>query len=121
MMLMNQGNLLCISMQITYMVGQCLLYSGFKWLSQQKVDTSSENSPTGYILEIGLKYLDDELQELHDDYLLATEKLEISHDILSKHCCIIANKCGIKISGANKLVSNLVSKSKYVIHYTNLQ
>ena len=61
MMLMNQGNLLCISMQITYMVGQCLLYSGFKWLSQQKVDTSSENSPTGYILEIGLKYLDDEL------------------------------------------------------------
>ena len=120
MMLMNQGNLLCISMQITYMVGQCLLYSGFKWLSQQKVDTSSENSATGYILEIGLKYLDDELQELHDDYLLATEKLEISHDILSKHCCIIANKCGIKISGANKLVSNLVSKSKYVIHYTKL-
>ena len=48
-------------MQITYMVGQCLLYSGFKWLSQQKVGTSSENSPTGYILEIGLKYLDDEL------------------------------------------------------------
>ena len=48
-------------MQITYMVGQCLLYSGFKWLSQQKVDTSSENSPTGYILEVGLKYLDDEL------------------------------------------------------------
>ena len=40
-------------------VRQCLLYSGFKWLSQQKVDTSSENSPTGYILEIGLKYPDE--------------------------------------------------------------
>ena len=29
----------------------------------------------------------------------------------------IANRCGIKIGGVNKLVPNLGNKSKYVLHY----
>ena len=33
----------------------------------------------------------------------------------------IANRCGIKIGGVNKLVPNLGNKSKYVLHYKNLQ
>ena len=32
----------------------------------------------------------------------------------------IANRCGIKIGGVNKLVPNLGNKSKYVLHYKNL-
>ena len=43
----------------------------------------NDKSPTGYFLEVDLEY-PDELQELHNDYPLAPEKLTVSGDILSK-------------------------------------
>ena len=58
---------------------------------------------------------------MHNDYPLAPEKLEISHDILSNYCSNIAKKYDIKTGGVNKLVPNLGHKSKYVLHYRNLQ
>ena len=60
------------------------------------------------------------LQELHNYYLLALEKLEITHNMLSKYRSSIANTYDLKI-GVNKLVSNLDNKSKYVLYYRNLQ
>ena len=66
-----------------------------------------------------LKYLD-ELHELHNDYPLASEKLEISHNMLSRYCINIADIYRIKIGGVNELVPNLGNKSKYVFHYKNL-
>ena len=41
--------------------------------------------------------------------------------MLSKYCSDIADKYKIKVGGVNKLVPNLRSKSKYVVHYRNLQ
>ena len=79
-----------------------------------------ENSSMGYIPEVDLEY-PSELHDLHNDYPLALEKLEISQDMLSKYCSDIADKYGIKIGGSNKLVPNLRNKSKYVVHYRNLQ
>ena len=58
---------------------------------------------------------------MHNDYPLSPEKFESSLNILSKFYCNIANKYGIKFGGVNKLVPNLGSKSKYVLHYRNLQ
>ena len=105
-------------------MSQYLSYSGFKWLNREKingfdVNSIGENSQTGYI-EDDLEY-PDELHELHNDYPLALEKLEISHNMLSNHCSSVANKYGIKIACVNKLVPNLGNKSKYVPHYRNLQ
>ena len=60
------------------------------------------------------------MHDLHNDYPLAPENLEISQNMLSKHCFNIANEYGIKIGGVNKLVSSLGNKSKYVAHYRNL-
>ena len=79
-----------------------------------------ENSFVGYILEADLEY-PNELHNLYNDYPLAPEKLEITQNMLSKYCSDIANKYGIKIGGVNKLVPNLGNKSKYVVHYRNLQ
>ena len=102
-----------------------LPYGGFKWLSKKEIDKFDlnsifGNSPIGYILEIDLED-PDELHDLHNDYPLAPEKLEISQDMLSKYCSDIADEYGKKIGGVNKLVPNLDNKSKYVIHYRNLQ
>ena len=52
---------------------------------------------------------------------MATEKSEISQDMLSNCWGSTANKYDIKVGGINKLVPNLGSKSKYVFYYRNLQ
>ena len=57
---------------------------------------------------------------MHNYYPLAPEKLEISQNMLSKYCSNLVNEYGIEIVGVNKLVPNLGSKSKYVLHYKNL-
>ena len=84
------------------------------------MDSISENSSIGYILELDLEYCC-ELHDKHNDYPLAPEKTEISSDMLSKYFSDIANKYGIKVGGVNKLVQNLRDKVKYVVHYRNLQ
>ena len=106
-------------------MSQYLPYSEFKWLNQKEIsefclNSISENSSIGYILEVDLEY-PGELHELHNDYPLAPGKLEISQNMLSNYCFNIANKYGIKVGGLNKLVPNLNNKSKYVVHYRNLQ
>ena len=84
------------------------------------LNSISENSPIGYILEVDLEYCK-KLHDSHSDYLLAPEKPKISSDVLSKYCSDIAKKYGIKVGGVNKLVQNLRDKIKYVVHYKNLQ
>ena len=106
-------------------MGQYLPYSGFKWLNQKEItdfclNSISENSSIGDILEVDLKY-PSELHDVHNDCPLAPEKLEITQNMLSNYCLSIANKYELKIGGVNKLVPNLGNKSKYIVHYKNLQ
>ena len=80
----------------------------------------NEKSDVGYILEVDLKY-PNELHELHNDYPLAPEKLTVTNDILSNYCKNIADKYDIKVGDIKKLIPILANKSKYVVHYRNLQ
>ena len=104
---------------------QNLPYSEFKRLNKKKIDRFDvnpidENSPIGYILEVDLEY-PNELHSMHSDYPLAPKKLQITQNMLSNYWSNIADECGIKIGGVNKLVPNLGNKSKYVTHYKYLQ
>ena len=99
-----------------------LPYGGFKWLKNADkfdVNSVSENSPTGYILKVHLEYPDG-LNVLHNDYSLASGKLAIPYDLLSKYCKKIADNYGIKAGDVMKWITNLGGKTNYVLHYRNL-
>ena len=100
-----------------------LPYGGFKWLKSVDnfdLNSISEKSPIGYILEVDLEYLD-ELHVLDNDYPLAPEKLAVSYDMLSDYCKKIADEYAIKVGDVMKLIPNLGNKTDYVLHYRNLQ
>ena len=100
-----------------------LPYGGFKWSKNVDgfdVNSISEKSPIGYILEVDLEY-PDELHVLHNDYPLAPEKLAIPYDMLSDYCKKIADEYEIKVGDVKKLIPNLGNKTNYVVHYRNLQ
>ena len=78
------------------------IYIRFKWLNQIEIykfclNLIEENSSVGYILKVDLEY-PDKIQELHNDYLLATEMLEISHNMLPDYWSNISNEYGIVLN-----------------------
>ena len=76
----------------------------FKWLKNVDgfdVNSISEKSPAGVIFEVDLEY-PDEIYVLHNDYLLAPEKLVIPYDMLSDYCKNIADGYGIKVGDVMK-------------------
>ena len=69
------------------------------------INSIGENSSDEDILKVDLVY-PEALHKWHNDYPLTAEQLEISHDMLSKYCSNIANKCDVKTASVNKLVPN---------------
>ena len=100
-----------------------LPYGWFKWLKnidKFDVNSISEKRPTGYILNVDLKY-PDELHVLPNDYPLAPEKLAITYGMLSDYCKKSADEYEIKVGEVKKLIPNLSNKTNYAIHYRILQ
>ena len=100
-----------------------LPYGEFKWVKNVDafdVNSISKNSPYCHILKVDLEY-PDELHNLHNDYPLAAENLEITYDMFSNYCKKIANKYSIKVGGIKQLVPNLSKETNHTVHYINLQ
>ena len=82
-------------------MSQYLPISDFKWVKdidkiEQKLMRIKNNSSTGYILEVDLEY-SKELHDIHNDYPLAPEKINIQKECLSDYCLKIAKEHNITI------------------------
>ena len=69
------------------LMSEYLPYGGFKWLKNiDKFDLMliNDKSPIGYFLKVDLEY-PDELHKLLNDFRLASEKLAVFSDMLSKY------------------------------------
>ena len=97
-------------------MSQDLPTGGFKWISNKNIDLANIPKGKGLILEVDLDY-PNELHELHNDYPLASEKMELKNHMLSDYC----KQFNIKVERVTKLVPNLHSKKNYVLHYKNLK
>ena len=96
--------------------------SGFKWINLEKFNLNkyTSNSSKECVLEVDLEY-SKELRQLHNDYPLSPDKIEIKREILLQYQLKIADLYYIPIDNVKKLVLNLFDKEKYVIHFENLQ
>ena len=106
-------------------MSQPLPIGDFKWMPEREiasfdVTTVTDDADTGYILEVDLEY-PPELHDLHSDYPLAPEKIEISPEMLAPYQLNLKDELEYTPAKVAKLVPNLWNKRKYVIHYRNLK
>jgi len=116
--------IICLDANNLYEASQSesLSVGDFRFLSEQeiadfKLESVSQDSPTGYIISCDLEY-PDYLHEPHSDYPLAPEHLTIHKDKLSRFAQNLAGENWIP---TKKLIPNLQDKKNYVVHYRNLQ
>ena len=87
------------------------LFGGFKWLDPAKFNLHKyeNNNLRDSILEVHLEY-PKELNELHNDYPLAPDKLKIKREMLLDHQLKIADDY-ISNGNVKKLISILFAKN----------
>ena len=85
----------------------------------EAVLSTSKDADQGFILEVDLDY-PPELHKDHNDYPLAPEKLTVTNTMMSPYQQKLIEELGTSFE-CEKLVPNLMDKSRYVLHYRNLQ
>ena len=96
--------------------------SGFKWIDPKELDLNkyTSNSSKEWVHEVDLEY-PKELKELHNDYPLAPDEIEVKREMLCNYQVKIADLYNIPICNVKRLVPNFFDNEKYVIHYESLQ
>lgn len=88
-------------------------------LVQEKILNLSDESPTGYIFEVDLRY-PQHIHDHHNEFPFCPEQLEIKSEWLSDYQRDL--KENLQITGkSKKLCLNLFDKKNYVTHYRNLK
>ena len=104
-------------------MSQNLPMKNFRWLTREEIDgidveSLDDEADTGYIIEVDLKY-PPSLHDLHNEYPLAPERLNIDESMLSPFQTRRFPKHQKKPS--TRLAPNLYDKTNYVTHYRNLK
>ena len=68
-----------------------------------------------------VKFKEKKIQELHSDYPLAPDEIEIKRKMLPEYQLKIADLYNIPIDNVKKIVPNFSDKEKYIIRYENLK
>ena len=91
-----------------YAMSKFLPISGFKWINPKEFDLNkyTSNCSKGCVLEVDLE-CPKELRGLHNDYLLAPDKIEIKRGMLSDYQLKITDLYNIPIGNVKKLVPNI--------------
>ena len=93
----------------------------FHWVEfTEKLLETPADATNGYIFEVDLAY-PHELHKDHNDYPLAPEKMKVTKSMMSPYQHRLIDELGITSFETEKLVPNLMDKSRYVLHYRNLQ
>ena len=94
----------------------------FKWIDTKEFNLNKypHNRQKRCVLEVDFEY-PKTLQELHNDYPLTPDKIEIKREMLPQYQLKIADLYNIPIGNVKKLEPNFFDKEKYIIHYENLQ
>ena len=94
---------------------------GFQWVNytDQILETPA-NADHGFILEVDLDY-PTSLHREHNDFPLVPEKMKVTNSMMSPYQQKLIEELGITSFETEKLVPNLMNKSRYVLHYRNLQ
>ena len=71
-------------------------------------------------MEVDLEYCK-ELHDIHNDYSLRPEYIEVNYEMLSNYCKDIVDRHNIKNGGVKKLIPNLYDKVRYPVHFKNLK
>ena len=105
-------------------LSQFLPISDFQWLTRDEIDaldisTHPKRDPFGYYLEVDLTY-PQKLHDLHNDFPLAPEKFELCNEDLSQFAIGLMEKLKLKHMGT-KLMSTLMDKRRYILHYEILK
>ena len=107
-------------------MSQSLPWGKFEWVPAEVFDTINWQALTaddavGYVVECDLEY-PPELHELHNEYPMAPERIDISVEMLSDTQVQISRHYARSRAHTNvKLVPNLMNKVKYTTHYLNLK
>ena len=104
-------------------MSQPLPTRNFDWVdySEKLLDTPPDSS-TGYFLEVDLDY-PTSLHDEHNDYPLAPEQMAVTKDMMSPYQQKLVEDLELGAASFNckKLVPNLMPKTRYILHYRNLQ
>jgi hypothetical protein len=103
-------------------MNQHLPMKNFKWgnpeeWNTEKIMMMSDTDVRGCQFEVDIEY-PKEIHDSHSDYPILPETMEVPYEWLSDYA---KDVCGGKYVRCNKLVPNLMNKTKYWVHYRNLK